>query len=100
MTKQELIFEIVTGGWSAEDLQDFNRVLRDCRGTLDRVQKYEYKAGDTVTFTNRSGLRGQSTVQKTGVVVRRLQKNVLVRCEEDGREWRVPPTMLSPKAQP
>jgi len=51
------------------------------------VASTNFKPGDEVQFTRRSG----SVIR--GTVVKKLKKNILVRTD-DYHEWRVPPSML------
>ena len=88
MTRQEIITALVCGTWDHEDYECFYEALKDVRGQVNTVAKYQFQPGDRVRF---EGRRGKIV---TGTVERLMQKNVRVTAD-GGVGWRVSPSVLT-----
>ena len=87
MTAREIERAIVTGNFTAEELETLVRAIKFQRSALSSFNIRKFSRGDTVTFTNpRSGASYRGTVDRV------KQKYVLVNTAQ-GR-YNVPANLL------
>ena len=87
MTAQEIVREIVTGTFTADEVRSFYDAYKFASGQLCRKNTFTLRRGDRVKFTGRSG------VVITGEVDDVKVKNVIVKVANT--RYRVPASMLS-----
>jgi hypothetical protein len=87
MTAQEIVREIVTGNFTADEVRSFYDAYKFAANNLARRNTFTLRRGDKVKFTGRSGLEITGTVDDIKV------KNVMVMAGTT--RYRVPASMLS-----
>lgn len=87
MTAQEIVREIVTGNFTADEVRTFYDAYKFAANQLARKNTFTLRRGDRVKFTGRSG------VVITGEVDDIKVKNVIVKVANT--RYRVPASMLS-----
>lgn len=87
MTAQEIVREIVTGSFTAEEVRSFYDAYKFAANQLSRRNTFSLRRGDRVKFTGRSG------VVITGEIDDIKVKNVIV--VVGSTRYRVPASMLS-----
>jgi len=87
MTRQEIVQELVQGKWTHADLEVFWSALKDVRTSINAVAKYQFQAGDRVSFQGRGRL-------VLGTVEKLLTKNISVKADS-GVNWSVSASALT-----
>ena len=82
---KEIVKEILK--MSRDELNDVVNAVRQRRDLLARTGVNDFKAGDQVQFTSRTGSIVKCEVVKTNIKT--------VTCKRGLHEWRVPPSLLT-----